>query len=279
MLSKDLMRCVGLAAIAGVGLTGCGGSGASSLNDVAIPLKGGLIMKVGTAQADATATDAPLLIKVKIKSTIVDAYLPAGASVKKGDPMDVIWQESAIIKGLRPTSPDSTELLIGIDGTNTTVSTGLFMQADGTFDVKGLRAPRAPKSITVPRRKDTINWFPRRIVFQGEQQLVDTAGHVLDVKNGIVVNTWDQAYIKAGLLDPEMTYGQPAWAGTIPANGGSATGTSVQFTMPKRASDGEVIYKNWPATLTIIVNSKYSYTQDKFANDQGVIAFTNETYQ
>jgi hypothetical protein len=76
-----------------------------------------------------------------------------------------------------------------------------------------------------------------------------------------------------------MTYGQPAWAGTIPANGGSATGTSVQFTMPKRASDGEVIFKNWPATLSIVVNSKYSYTQDKFANDQGVIAFTNETYQ
>jgi hypothetical protein len=283
MTNKFSFSFIGLASLASIAMVGCGGSGSTpSTSGGTVSLTGGIVFKNGVVQEAATATSAPIVISVKVDGKVIDSYLPKSTSVDKGEAVNVIMQDSPIISGLRPASTNSVELNLPNGSSDTAVPTGLFLQADGTFDLAMSRTPggpRVPKTLTVKRRRDTTNWFRDFIVFQGAQELTDGSGHTLSIRNGITINTWAQYFTPAGTLTQYVTMGQPAWSGTIPANGGDAAGAVVTFTMPRRSYDNAAIYAGWNTKLTIKVSQKYQYDQTQATDSDGIVTFRNLTHE
>jgi hypothetical protein len=283
MTNKFSLSFIGLASLASIAMVGCGGGGSTpAVSGGTVSLTGGIVFKNGVVQEAATATSSPIVISVMVDGKVIDSYLPKNTSVDKGEAVNVIMQDSPIIRGLRPASTNSVELNLPNGSSDAAVATGLYLQPDGTFDLAAARTPggpRVPKTLTVKRRRDTTNWFHDRIVFAGAQELTDGAGHTLSIKNGITIDTWDQYFTPAGTLTQYVTMGQPTWAGTIPANGGDSAGAVVTFSMPKRSYDNAAIYAGWDTKLTIKVSQQYQYDQTLATDADGVVTFRNLTHE
>ena len=208
----------------------------------------------------------------------METLLPKGTSVSKGETVDLLMQTNPILSGLKPASTAPVEMQID-DSTGAIVSTGLYLGSDGIFDLPSAgaaRAKRVHKPVTKKRRKDTTNWFRATFGTIGKTFLTDGT-NTLTVKNGIQINSWKQYFTPKGTTTEYFTSGEPTWSGTIAADGGSATGTMVTFTLPTRG-DGVDIYDAWTAKLSIKVSQDFAYDQTQYVSGASVV-FSNLTHQ
>ena len=286
-MAMNSFKCsAGLAVIAGLVVAGCGGSGSgSAATGGTIAMKAGFDYKTGIVQADAAAGASATTASVLVDGVVMETLLPKGTSVVKGETVDLLMQTNPIISGLMPATTAPVEMQID-DEDGAIVSTGLYLGSDGIFDLPSagaVRAKRVHKPLTKKRRKDTTNWFKTTFSAVGEVILNDgenglnVNGKFLTVKNGIRINSWKQYFTPKGTTTFYFTSGEPTVTGTIAANGGSATGTSVQVVLPSRG-DGVNIYNGWSAKLTIKVSQDFAYDQtNMIAGDS--VWFNNLTHQ
>jgi hypothetical protein len=279
-MAMNSFKCsAGLAVIAGLVVAGCGGSGAGSTGSGgSIAFSGGFVYKTGIAQEDIAASATARTANVSVDGVVVETLLPKGTAIEKGEEVDVLLQNKPIISGLKPSSTALVEL--ESDNEDGVVSgTGLVLRPDGIFDLvesKSARRVTFPP-ITKKRRKNTDQWQKKTYSIVGAATLSDGTNE-LSVKNGIRITSWANRYVPKFTTTSYITSGQPTWSGNIPANGGSATGANVTFTLPQRSYDNADIYNGWPVVLTIKVSQDFEYDQKQWVSGSNV-SFSNLTHQ
>jgi hypothetical protein len=279
-MAMNSFKCsAGLAVIAGLVVAGCGGSGVGSTgNGGTVSFTGGFVYKTGIAQEDIAASPAARTANVSVDGVVIETLLPKGTAISKGEEVDVLLQNKPVISGLKPSDTAAVSLEADDeDGVITT--TGLVLRPDGIFDLPEAKSARRVTfpPITKKRRRDLTQWQKRTYSIVGAVTLTDGTNE-LAVKNGIQITSWAQRFVPAHTTTSYITSGQPTWAGNIPANGGSATGAHVVFSLPQRAYDSANIYDGWPVTLTIKVSQDYSYDQKQWVANSAV-TFDNLTHQ
>jgi hypothetical protein len=279
-MAMNSFKCsAGLAVIAGLVVAGCGGSGAGSTGSGgSVAFTGGFVYKTGIAQEDIAASATARTANVSVDGVVVETLLPKGTAIEKGEEVDVLLQNKPIISGLKPSSTALVELEAD-DADGVVSGTGLVLRPDGIFDlVESKSARRAGFTpITKKRRKNIDQWQRVTYSIAGAVTLNDGTNE-LSVKNGIRITSWANRYVPKFTTTSYITSGQPTWSGNIPANGGSATGANVTFTLPQRSYDNADIYDRWPATLSIKVSQDFAYEQQQLISGSNV-SFSNLKHQ
>ena len=278
-MAMNNFKCsAGLAVIAGLAAAGCGGGGSSVVGNGQVELKAGIVIKQGVVASDASAGASASTVTVAVDGTEYETLLPKSTSVAKGEVVDVVFQDTPLVQGVKPAGAEPVELQID-ETDDTLVNTGLFLKSDGTYDVPGalVASRRKPKPITKKRRKNTTNWY-KATFSQAGNIVLQNNGNTLTVKNGIQVTSWNQRFIPKGTTTEYWTYGNPTAFGWLPADGTSAQGSYVNFFLDKRTFDDASIYDGADAEVSISVSQGVSYSQKQTISGNKV-RFDNLTQQ